>query len=32
MERVVTFLLTRNPEAAAAFYRDTLGLDFQRDD
>ena len=32
MERVVTFLLTKNPEAAVAFYRDTLGLDFQRDD
>jgi predicted enzyme related to lactoylglutathione lyase len=32
LERVVTFLLTKNPEAATAFYRDTLGLDFKRDD
>lgn len=29
---VVTFLLTKNPEAAVAFYRDTLGLTFRRDD
>jgi len=29
---VVTFLLTRRPEAALAFYRDTLGLRFVRDD
>jgi len=32
LERVVTFLLTKKPEAATAFYRDMLGLDFQRDD
>jgi catechol 2,3-dioxygenase-like lactoylglutathione lyase family enzyme len=32
MTRVVTFLLTAEPEAALAFYRDTLGLTFVRDD
>ena len=32
MTRVVTFLLTANPEAALQFYRDTLGLKFIRDD
>jgi catechol 2,3-dioxygenase-like lactoylglutathione lyase family enzyme len=32
MTRVVTFLLTANPEAALKFYRDTLGLTFLRDD
>ena len=32
MTRVVTFLLTANPEAALKFYRDTLGLKFVRDD
>jgi catechol 2,3-dioxygenase-like lactoylglutathione lyase family enzyme len=32
MDSVVTFLLTQNPDAAIAFYRDTLGLKFQRDD
>lgn len=32
MERVITFLLTRNPDAALSFYRDTLGLKFLRDD
>jgi catechol 2,3-dioxygenase-like lactoylglutathione lyase family enzyme len=32
MDSVVTFLLTRHPEAALAFYRDTLGLSFQGDD
>ncbi len=32
MKRVVTFLITCNPEAALAFYRDTLGLRFLRDD
>jgi catechol 2,3-dioxygenase-like lactoylglutathione lyase family enzyme len=32
MHRVVTFLLTKNPEAAAAFYRDKLGHAFRRDD
>ena len=32
MEKVITFLLTKNPDAALAFYRDTLGLTFRRDD
>lgn len=32
MDSVVTFLLTQNPEAATAFYRDKLGLRFLRDD
>jgi len=32
MDNVVTFLLTQNPEAAIAFYRDRLGLKFLRDD
>ena len=32
MDRVVTFLLTANPDAALRFYRDTLGLRFLRDD
>lgn len=32
MNRVVTFLLTKNPEAALAFFRDKLGLTFLRDD
>jgi catechol 2,3-dioxygenase-like lactoylglutathione lyase family enzyme len=32
MEKVVTFLLTQNPEAATAFYRDTLGMNYLRDD
>jgi catechol 2,3-dioxygenase-like lactoylglutathione lyase family enzyme len=32
MESVVTFLQTQNPEAAIAFYRDTLGFNFRRDD
>ncbi len=32
MHRVVTFLLTARPEAALAFYRDTLELRFLRDD
>lgn len=32
MDRVVTFLLTQNPDAALSFYRDTLGLRFLRDD
>ena len=31
-DRVVTFLLTASPEAAIAFYRDTLGLSYLRDD
>ena len=30
--KVVTFLLTQRPEAALAFYRDTMGLHFLRDD
>src|ERR1700749_4875555 len=32
MDSIVTFLLTRNPEAATRFYRDTLGMKFLRDD
>jgi catechol 2,3-dioxygenase-like lactoylglutathione lyase family enzyme len=32
MDSIVTFLLTRNPEAAIRFYRDTLGMKFLRDD
>jgi catechol 2,3-dioxygenase-like lactoylglutathione lyase family enzyme len=32
MDSVVTFLLTTRPDAALAFYRDTLGHSFQRDD
>ena len=32
MNRVVTFLLTKDAPAALAFYRDTLGLCFLRDD
>jgi catechol 2,3-dioxygenase-like lactoylglutathione lyase family enzyme len=32
MTRVVTFLITVNPEAALRFYRDTLGFTFLRDD
>jgi catechol 2,3-dioxygenase-like lactoylglutathione lyase family enzyme len=32
LERVITFLLTKNPDAAVSFYRDTLGLNFKRDD
>jgi catechol 2,3-dioxygenase-like lactoylglutathione lyase family enzyme len=32
MDSVVTFLLTQNPDAAVAFYRDTLGLKFLDDD
>ena len=32
MDSVVTFLMTQNPEAAIAFYRDKLGLKFLRDD
>jgi catechol 2,3-dioxygenase-like lactoylglutathione lyase family enzyme len=32
MTRVVTFLLTSDPETALTFYRDTLGLKFVRDD
>jgi catechol 2,3-dioxygenase-like lactoylglutathione lyase family enzyme len=30
--KVVTFLLTQKPEAAIAFYRDTMDLRFLRDD
>ena len=29
---VVTFLLTTKPEAATAFYRDTMGCGYMRDD
>lgn len=32
MESVMTFLLSQDPEAALAFYRDKLGLTFCRDD
>ena len=32
MDRVVTFLLAKDADAALAFYRDTLGLRFLRDD
>ena len=32
MDRVVTFLLTGNPEASIHFYRDTLGMNYLRDD
>ena len=32
MDSVVTFLITKHRELALAFYRDTLGLSFQRDD
>jgi catechol 2,3-dioxygenase-like lactoylglutathione lyase family enzyme len=32
MDRVVTFLLTQNPDAAVSFYRDKLGFTFLRDD
>lgn len=30
--KVVTFLLTQKPDAAIAFYRDTLGFAYLRDD
>jgi catechol 2,3-dioxygenase-like lactoylglutathione lyase family enzyme len=30
--RVVTFLLTQKPDAATAFYRDTMGFHWLRDD
>jgi len=32
VQSVITFLLTKQPDAALAFYRDTLGLVFRRDD
>jgi len=32
LESVITFLLTKQPDAALAFFRDTLGLTFRRDD
>ncbi len=32
MNGVITFLLTMNPDSSLAFYRDTLGLTFVRDD
>jgi catechol 2,3-dioxygenase-like lactoylglutathione lyase family enzyme len=32
LDRIVTFLLTKNPEASTGFYRDTLGFVFVRDD
>jgi catechol 2,3-dioxygenase-like lactoylglutathione lyase family enzyme len=32
MDSVVTFLMTQNPDASIAFYRDILNLKFLRDD
>ncbi|HTW80274.1 MAG TPA: VOC family protein [Terracidiphilus sp.] len=32
MNRVVTFLIVKDADAALRFYRDTLGLNFLRDD
>jgi catechol 2,3-dioxygenase-like lactoylglutathione lyase family enzyme len=32
MDRLVTFLITAKADAALGFYRDTLGLNFLRDD
>lgn len=32
LDQVVTFLLTKNPEASIRFYRDVLGFHFVRDD
>jgi len=32
MDRIVTFLITTDADAALGFYRDTLGLTFVRDD
>ena len=32
LDRVVTFLLTKNADACIRFYRDTLGFTFLRDD
>jgi catechol 2,3-dioxygenase-like lactoylglutathione lyase family enzyme len=32
LDRIVTFLLTGKPDAATAFYRDTLGFSYLRDD
>lgn len=32
LDRIVAFLLTKNPTAAIPFYRDTLGFSFLRDD
>lgn len=32
MNRVVTFLITRDADSALRFYRDTLGLKFEHDD
>jgi catechol 2,3-dioxygenase-like lactoylglutathione lyase family enzyme len=32
LDSVVTFLMTKDPEAAVRFYRDTLGLKYLRDD
>ena len=32
MKHVITFLNTKNPEAAIPFYRDVLGFKFLRDD
>lgn len=32
LDRIVTFLLTKNPEPSIRFYRDVLGFSFLRDD
>ena len=32
LDRVITFLLTKNTDACIRFYRDTLGFTFLRDD
>jgi len=32
LDRIVTFLLTKNAEASLRFYRDTLGFSFLHDD
>jgi catechol 2,3-dioxygenase-like lactoylglutathione lyase family enzyme len=32
LDQIVAFLLTKNPDAAIPFYRDTLGFSFLRDD
>jgi catechol 2,3-dioxygenase-like lactoylglutathione lyase family enzyme len=32
LDQIVAFLLTKNPDAAISFYRDTLGFNFLRDD
>jgi len=32
LDRIVTFLLTQNPDSSVAFFRDKLGFPFLRDD